>query len=320
MSLVRLAPAFKDYLWGGTKLKERYYKRTDLDIVAESWELSTHKDGQSTIDSGKYKGMRFDAYVKLMGKEVVGTNGATFESFPMLIKFIDAKKDLSIQVHPDNEYAQRVEKEYGKTEMWYIVEAEEGAHLYYGTNQELTKEEARMRIKNDTFLDVLNCVPVHKGDVFFIEAGTIHAIGAGIVICEIQQNSNSTYRVYDFGRVGKDGKPRELHIDKAMDVSNFKPLTSNFKPQGDWVTHEGYTCAMMGTCAYFTSYIYEVTRTCTFHVDEKSFASCIIIDGEGTIQSDDTLLSTQKGDSFFVDANTGNITIQGKCRFILSNV
>lgn len=320
MALIRLTPAFKDYLWGGTKLKENYNKNTDLDIVAESWELSTHKDGQSVVDSGNDKGMLFGDYLEKAGKEVLGTKGAAFEFFPMLIKFIDALDNLSIQVHPDNEYALRVEKEYGKTEMWYILDAEEGACLYYGTNTEITKEEFREKIENDTILDVLKKVPVHKGDVFFIEAGTIHAIGAGIMICEIQQNSNSTYRVYDFGRVGKDGKPRELHIEKAIDVSNLKPLTSDFKPCGEWIDNKTYKSAMMATCEYFTTYVYEVKSECSVQVNEDSFASFVVVDGEGSIESADTMLSLRKGDSFFADANTGKVTIKGNCRFILSKV
>ena len=148
MAMVKLLPAFKDYLWGGTKLKEAYNKKTDLDIVAESWELSTHKDGQSVVDSGEFKGMLFGEYLEKLGKDALGTKGQAFENFPMLIKFIDAKGNLSIQVHPDNEYALRVEKEYGKTEMWYILDAEEGAQLYYGTNKEISKEEFKERIEN----------------------------------------------------------------------------------------------------------------------------------------------------------------------------
>lgn len=320
MAMIRLIPAYKDYLWGGTKLKENYNKHTDLDIVAESWELSTHKDGQSIVDSGNDKGMLFKDYLDKAGKQVLGIKGAAFAFFPMLIKFIDAKGNLSIQVHPDNEYALRVEKEYGKTEMWYILEAEEGASLYYGTNTEITKDEFRERIENDTILEVLNKVPVHKGDVFFIKAGTIHAIGEGIVICEIQQNSNSTYRVYDFGRVGKDGKPRELHIEKAIDVSNLKPMVSDFKPCGEWVDHKTYKFAMMATCDYFTTYIYEVKSECSVQVDEESFASFVVVDGEGSIESADTMLSLRKGDSFFAGAKTGTVNIKGNCRFILSKV
>ncbi|MGX8834739.1 type I phosphomannose isomerase catalytic subunit [Amedibacillus sp. YH-ame6] len=320
MALVKLKPAFKDYLWGGTKLKEEFHKESDYKIVAESWELSTHKDGESIIDSGEHKGSTLSEYLQILGTQALGTIGNTFTNFPMLIKFIDAKGNLSIQVHPDNEYALRVEKEYGKTEMWYILEAEEGASLYYGTKNEISKEEFRTRIENDTILDVLKQVPVHKGDVFFIEAGTIHAIGEGIVICEIQQNSNSTYRVYDFGRVGADGKPRELHIEKAIDVSNLKPLASDFKPCGEKEVKDGFTRAMMATCEYFTTYIYEVETQANVVVDEKSFASVVIVEGEGFIKQGDVQLPMRKGDTFFISAGSGEVIVEGTCQFILSRV
>lgn len=321
MAIVKLKPAFKDYLWGGNKLKKDFHKETDLDIVAESWELSTHKDGQSVVVTGPHAGKTLTEYLEAVGKDALGTKGNAFEFFPILIKFIDAKGNLSIQVHPDNEYALRVEKEYGKTEMWYILDCEEGASLYYGTNQEISKEEFRERIENNTVLDVLKKVPVHKGDVFFIASGTIHAIGEGIVICEIQQNSNTTYRVYDFGRVGADGKPRQLHIDKAIEVSNLSPLPDNFKPQGELEVNKGYTRALMASCEYFTTYIYEVEDECTINVDDESFASIVIVDGEeAVVESSDTMLGVCKGDSIFADANTGKVTVKGKCKFILSRV
>ena len=321
MAIVKLSPAFKDYLWGGNKLKKDFHKKTDLDIVAESWELSTHKDGQSVVVTGPHAGKNLSEYLEAVGKDALGTKGKEFEFFPILIKFIDAKGNLSIQVHPDNEYALRVEKEYGKTEMWYILDCEEGASLYYGTNREITKEEFRERIENNTVLDVLKKVPVHKGDVFFIASGTIHAIGEGIVICEIQQNSNTTYRVYDFGRVGADGKPRELHIDKAIDVSNLTPLENNFKPQGELEVYKGYTRALMASCEYFTTYIYDVETECTVNVDDESFASIVIVEGENVVVSSaETMLGARKGDSIFADANTGKVTVKGKCKFILSRV
>ena len=290
MSIIKLTPAFKDYLWGGTKLKENYGKKTDMDPVAESWELSVHPDGPSIVASGEYQGLSFPKYLEKKGKGVLGTKGNTFEFFPILIKFIDAKQPLSIQVHPDNEYALRVEHEYGKTEMWYILDCEPDSFLYFGVNKEITKEEFERRIHDNTLLDVLKAVPVHKGDVFFIKSGTIHAIGAGIQICEIQQNSNTTYRVYDFGRVGKDGKPRELHIQKAIDVSNLSPIEST------------------------------LNGTTTLYVDDESFGSILLIEGNATIENDGTTLEVNKGDSVFIDANSGDVKITGNCQWIYSRV
>lgn len=316
MEIIKLKPAFKDYLWGGTKLKMSFHKTTDLDIVAESWEVSTHKDGASIIENGVYQGKTLNEYFDLAGHDVLGSKGKAFEQFPMLIKFIDAKGNLSIQVHPDDAYAKKVEHEYGKTEMWYILEAEDGASLYFGVNKTVTRDEFKAKIEDNTVLDVLKQVPVHKGDVFFIEAGTIHAIGEGIVLCEIQQNSNSTYRVYDFGRVGADGKPRELHIEKALDVSNLSPVDSDFKPCGTWNTHMDYKLIMLGTCEYFTSYLYDVESSCTINVDETSFASVVVVEGEGTIGN----LTFVKGDSFFLPSGIQKVEISGNCEFVLAKV
>ncbi|MCI6751509.1 MAG: class I mannose-6-phosphate isomerase, partial [Selenomonas bovis] len=216
---MKLIAPLKDYIWGGTRLKDEYGKKTDLDKVSESWELACHKDGKSVIANGEAEGQTLEDWLAKQGKEVLGKHVENFPYFPLLIKLIDAKDNLSVQVHPDNDYAQRVEGEYGKTEMWYIVDCEPGASLLYGFQHEISKEEFECRIKENTLLDVVNRVPVHKGDVFFIDSGTLHAIGKGILICEIQQNSNTTYRIYDYGRVGKDGKPRELHVQKALDVT-----------------------------------------------------------------------------------------------------
>ena len=176
MNPVKLKPAFKDYLWGGTRLRDDFGKDCDFEKIAESWELSCHKDGASVVASGEFAGLTLAEYIEKNGKGVLGTNCGKFENFPILIKLIDAKDNLSVQVHPNNEYAQRVEGEYGKTEMWYIVDCDEGAELLYGFKSEISKEEFRERIENNTLLEVTNSVPVKKGDVFFIEAGTLHAI------------------------------------------------------------------------------------------------------------------------------------------------
>ena len=320
MSIVKLNPAFKDYLWGGTTLKEKYGKKTDMDPVAESWELSVHPDGPSTVASGEFTGQSFPEYLKKKGKSVLGTKGSAFEFFPILIKFIDAKQPLSIQVHPDNEYALRVEHEYGKTEMWYILDCEPDSFLYFGVNREITKEEFARRIQDNTLLEVLKAVPVHKGDVFFIKSGTIHAIGAGIQICEIQQNSNTTYRVYDYGRVGKDGKPRELHIQKAIDVSNLKPIESDFKPCGPEEKKGDLDTIRLASCEYFTTYESTLKGTATIHVDDESFGSILLIEGSCTIENNGTVLEANKGDSIFVDANSGDVKITGDCQWIYSRV
>lgn len=318
---VKLEPAFKDYLWGGTKLRDVYHKKCDYDIIAESWELSSHKDGQSIIAEGPYKGMLFGEYIKGLGEDGLGWKCQAFERFPILIKFIDAKNPLSIQVHPNDEYALSRENEYGKNEMWYIMDCDPGASIYYGVNRDITKEELQKRVKNNTVLEVLNKVEVHKGDTFFVKAGTIHAIGAGILICEIQQNSNCTYRLYDYDRRDKFGNPRELHLEKATDVSTLEVLHNRAEESLERITTgNGFEIETLGSCKYFESSKYTVTKEVTLDIDETSFNSILIIEGEGHISCDKKILPFKPADSFFVPAGRKKIQISGKCIFIRTHV
>lgn len=315
----KLSPAFKDYLWGGTKLREIYGKSCDYDKVAESWELSTHSAGQSRLTAGGVDGPTLGEYFEKAGKVVLGKNCEKFEQFPVLIKFIDAKQPLSIQVHPSDEYALKTGHEYGKTEMWYIMDCEPGAFLYFGVNREVTKEEFRERIANNTVLEVLNRVDVHPGDVFFIEAGTIHAIGAGILICEIQQNSNCTYRVYDYDRRGADGKPRELHVEKALEVSRFTPSDTADK-QGRLQEIAGGNVKPLASCKYFTTERLEINGSAEITVNEDSFASFIVIEGSGKLAGPENTVEFKAGESLFVPAGTGTVTITGDCTAIKTTV
>lgn len=310
LSPVKLSPAFKDYLWGGTKLKEKYNKKSDLEIVAESWEMSCHKDGQSTVVTGEYAGKTLSEYVEALGKDALGKKAESFSYFPLLIKFIDAKDNLSIQVHPADDYALKVEGEYGKTEMWYVLEAEEGAYLYYGFNRDITKEEFAERIKNNTILEVLNKVNVKSGDVFFIDAGTVHAIGAGLMICEIQQNSNTTYRVYDYDRRDKEGNARPLHVEKAIEVSKLTKAPELTKAESD----------VLATCEYFTVKKAMVNGDKALKIDESSFISLIVVDGDGEITLGSDTLAVTKGDSVFVPAQNGEIKMNGKMEVIVSSL
>lgn len=318
--VIKLEPAFKDYLWGGTKLRTLYGKKCDYDKVAESWELSDHPAGQSIVASGEMQGKEFHEYLASIGKEGLGSHCDSFENFPVLIKFIDARDSLSIQVHPSDEYALANEGEYGKTEMWYILDCEPGATLYYGVNRRITQDEFRARIENNTVLEVLNKVEVHKGDVFFIDAGTIHAIGAGIMICEIQQNSNCTYRVYDFDRRDAQGNPRELHVDKALAVSSFIPSSRKPGAFGEPEVHDSYTSQLLGQCKYFTTTKYVVDGPLTIPVDTTSFRSMIFVEGEAVIEVAGEKISACKGDSIFVPAQDGRIEIQGKAQIIMTRV
>lgn len=313
MSILKLKPSCKDYIWGGSRLKEEYGKEFDGNVLAETWELSCHPDGPSYITNGKYAGKTLQQYIDGEGKEVLGTHCRRFRDFPILAKFIDAKDNLSIQVHPDNRYALKNEGQYGKTEMWYVMDAGQNAFLYYGFKREITKEEFEKRIQEDTLLEVLNAVPVQKGDVLFIESGTIHAIGKDILIAEIQQNSNVTYRVYDYGRVGKDGKKRDLHIEKALAVTNRVPIAKDKS-----------SYPHVADCDYFTvdklNLDGKVMKKMEGNVSEESFASILILDGKGTISDKEEMLDFKKGDSFFLSAGAGNYTIEGSCDALITTI
>ena len=303
MSVLKLKPACKDYLWGGHRLVDEYNVEYEGDILAEAWELSCHPDGPSMIMNGPYEGKSLRDYLEAEGMEVLGTHCRRFREFPILTKFIDAKDNLSIQVHPSNGFALQNEGQYGKTEMWYVLDAEEGAFLYYGFKQEITREEFAKRIEENTLLEVLNAVPVKKGDVLFIESGTLHAIGKGILIAEIQQNSNVTYRVYDYGRVGKDGKKRDLHIEKALAVTSRVPIIKS----GSEYPH-------VADCDYFTVDKLNLDGRLTYRmqgtVTGESFLSILILDGEGKISCKGESVSYRKGDSFFLAAGSGDWQMQ----------
>lgn len=339
--IMRLEPAFKDNLWGGTKLRTVFGKKCDYDVIGESWELSAHPDGQSVIASGIFTGMYFGEFIEKYGHDVVGWKSSSLDRFPVLIKFIDAKKDLSIQIHPDDDYALEIENEFGKNEMWYVVDCEPGAFLYCGLKKDSSKEEIRERIENNTITDILNKIEVHKGDCVMVKAGTIHAIGAGILICEIQQNSNCTYRMYDYDRKDKFGNKRELHIDKAIDVvdvKKYKPFISDNKdvPEG---------AEVLVSCKYFECYKYVLGSDATeadhasdiedncyntenvrntgkvnISVDAMSFRSVIVIDGSGKIAVGNNTMDYKAGDSFFVTAGEKVINLEGTGTVIVTKV
>ena len=307
MPVYKLKPACKEYLWGGDRLKKEYHKEFAGERLAETWELSCHPDGPSVIAEGPEAGLTLPQYIEKHGKGVLGSNCQIFQDFPILIKFIDARDDLSIQVHPNNIDALEKEHQYGKTEMWYVLEAEEGAYLYYGFKRPLTQEEYRRRIRDNTLEEVLNAVPVQKGDMFYIPAGTVHAICKGMVIAEIQQNSNVTYRVYDHGRVGADGKPRQLHIDQAIQASKLELPRGNYNFGGHLVR-----------CAYFT--VDRLNAPCQINTDEESFTSVLVLEGEGSIANGSQLLSCRKGDSLFIRADSGMCYLSGNLQVLSTRI
>ena len=320
--IVKLDPAFKDNLWGGTKLRTVFGKKCDYDVIGESWELSAHPDGQSRIATGRYKGMLFNDYLSIIGKEALGWKCQAQDRFPVLIKFIDAKQALSIQIHPDDEYALENEGEYGKNEMWYVIDCEPDSYLYCGLSKDVSKEEIDERIKNNTITEVLNKIDVKPGDVVMVKAGTIHAIGAGILICEIQQNSNSTYRMYDYDRRDKFGNPRELHVTKALDVVDTKAYVKDNNSEVMLEENENYSQERLVQCKYFECFKYEIFKEVKLVVDEASFLSVLFIAGEGTIKEETTeeVMDYKAGDSFFISAGKRTITISGNGTCIVTHV
>lgn len=320
----RLAPVFKDYIWGGDRLKKQYGKETPYDITAESWELSCHEDGECKIVGGAYDGYTLSdviAAYKKEGIDITGTNCQRFEKFPVLNKLIDANSSLSVQVHPTDEYAKEHENgSYGKTEVWYVVDAEPGAKLVYGMAKDMTKEAFLEAIRYNALTECLNFVPVKAGDVFFVESGLVHAIGPGILICEIQQNSNTTYRVYDWGRVGADGKPRELHVEKAADVSKLtKETKTDFSPE--LITEkDGVRIYDVASCSYFTAKKYVAENGAEIKTTPESFSCITMLNGEGVITAGEESLPYYKGDTFFFAAQDETIRISGACEFLETTI
>lgn len=300
-----LEPAYKDYLWGGTRLKTEYGKETDLEIVAESWECSVHPDGPSRIASGPWKGRTLAEFLEAH-PEAMGTHGKKYKTLPILVKLIDAKENLSVQVHPDDAYALEHEGQLGKTELWYVLKADPGATLIYGFAHDVTPELVRKAVRDGTILDHLQRVPVHEGDVFFIEPGTVHAIGGGVLLAEIQENSNVTYRVYDYDRLGKDGKPRELHLEKALEVMNFKAAKEPRSPQRVIRYTPGVAKELIGRCRYFQVERVRTNGKRKIYMSYDNMQIILIADGKRNTNRVKETLSGKKGDTYFLASAKGN--------------
>lgn len=311
MKPLKLTPAYKDYIWGGEKLRAIYGKKTTLSPVAESWELSCHKDGYSVICGGEYDGKTLDECIK-ENPEILGTSVKGNE-LPILIKLIDAADNLSVQVHPNDEQALEWEGQNGKTEMWYVIDAEKDAHITYGVCKDTTKDELSEAIKEKRVENILNSVPSKKGDVFFVEAGTIHAIGKGNLIAEIQQNSNVTYRLYDYGRIGKDGKERELHIEKGVKAANCKKIT----PKEIAILDDG--TRILGSCEYFVVKEIKLDGERIFTADERTYHALIVTDGRLDVIGKDFCVNMSAGETVFVPAGLGDYLLKGKATVLLTS-
>lgn len=280
MAVLLLRPSGKDYLWGGQRLKEIFAKDLDCNPLAETWECSTHPDGPSFVVGGEFDGLSLTEVLKshpeFLGSRYTGTIYAENGQLPILVKFIDARQNLSVQVHPDNEYAAKFENgSLGKNEMWYVVDTEGDASLVYGLKSTASVDEVRSCIETGTLENLLNFVPVKAGDAFYIKAGTIHAIGAGCLIAEIQQSSNVTYRLYDYNRRDKNGNLRELHIGKALDVSNLEGVSGTGRcNNGDEVC----------SCPYFVVNKLVVNGLSReLCADEGAFKVLLCLEGSGEI-------------------------------------
>lgn len=297
-----LKAPLKDYIWGGRKLKDDYGFKSDLGRIAEAWVLSCHEDGRCTIENGELIGMTLNEAIKNWGSAALG-NKSKEDSLPILVKLIDAKDKLSVQVHPNDDYARKNENDNGKTELWYVIDCCEGAKLVYGLNRIVTREEFKRLIIDDSLDNVLNYVDVHKGDAFFIKAGTVHAIGAGILIAEIQENSNVTYRVSDYGRLGADGKPRPLHINKAIEVSSLVPSDHPFGNIGEVTEYDNARFRQLISCEYFTCGIVSMCKGVAYNVlTNESFVSIVVLNGSAILSYEQSSFSISKGSSVFIPA------------------
>lgn len=309
MEIMKLIPSGKDYLWGGTRLKDEYGKKIDMNPLAESWECSVHPDGPCYVANGSYKGKTLKEVLD-EHPEYIGTkaNG----EFPILAKFIDAKKDLSVQVHPDDEYAREKEKDNGKTEMWYIIDADEGASLIYGFKHKVSKEILERAIEKGELDKHLQKVAVRKGDLFFVPAGTVHGIGKGILLAEVQESSNVTYRVYDYDRVDKNGKKRELHFDKAIQVMDMG-IAPDIKQKKRLVKYyPGCSRELLCRCKYFETERIQVTKGFSFSVMDNSFQVLMCLDGYGQVEVvGDKPVRFSKGETVFLPAGIGRCLIIG---------
>lgn len=311
-----LSPVFKDYIWGGNKLKTLFGKNSPYEITAESWEVSTNKNGKSIVKNGIGKDCNLDELFenKDVRIRIFGTKTEKMDKFPLLIKFIDANSNLSVQVHPDDNYAFKNENgDKGKTEMWYIMECKQGAQIICGMKENIKQEELSNILKSENVADYLNFVDVKQGDCIYIPSGTIHAILGDILICEVQQNSDLTYRVYDWGRMGKDGKPRELHIDKAIDVVKVGSRP-NIKKTNTW--QEGIK--NMICSEFFKTDKITVKESLNDNSNTETFYAMNVVKGNGSIDTNGRTYKLKLGDSFIIPACLGQYKLCGNMELLKS--
>ncbi len=316
-----LIPVGKDYLWGGNRLNDDFSKGINLDPLAETWECSTHPHGLSVVGSGEFTGKTLKNVIEVH-PDYLGKHAEHVGDLPVLIKLIDADKDLSVQVHPDDEYAKRFENgSNGKTEFWYVVDATKDAQLIYGFHHSCTRKEVEQSINDNTFEFLLQKIPVKRDDVFLIKSGTVHAIGAGTLVAEIQECSDLTYRLYDYNRVDKDGKKRELHVKKALDVANLEATSEPQQPMRVLRYTPGCATELLERCSYFQVErmlinTERIRAMVGFSSDDLSFKVMLCIGGCGVISFDNESINFFKGDCIFIPANSVEMRLHGKAEIL----
>ncbi|HOO25235.1 MAG TPA: class I mannose-6-phosphate isomerase [Clostridiales bacterium] len=315
---LKLEAAVVSIPWGGRRLVEEYGLKTDKANAAEAWMLSCTGDSLSLVANGKYKGKSLLSLYE-DNPAILGKNGATFDKFPVLIKFIDARESLSVQVHPDDEYAEFVGEGAGKTEAWYILDCDEGAELVIGFKKRISEPEFLDAIEDGSLMDYVEKVKVKKGDFFFIEAGTLHAIGAGIVLAEVQQNSNTTYRVFDYNRV-YDGQKRPLHVDDAVKVTKREPYNPSVLPSEPQALEGGGVRTELAQCEFFKMSVLDVEDSSQGVADETSFVSLLVLEGEGELKTQGENMPIKKGESVFLPAGLGEYEVLGRLKIMETRI
>ncbi len=315
-----LKPAAKDYLWGGSRLNDEFNLGIPIEPFAEAWLCSTHPDGGSVcVGTDRLLTEALADHPEWLGSHPLQTTEGRPE-LPILIKLIDAKRDLSVQVHPDDEYAGKYEGQWGKTEMWYILGAGKDSELIYGFQQDVDQELVKKAVGDGTIGKLLNHVPVRKDDVFFIESGTVHALGAGCLAAEIQQSSNLTYRLYDYDRVDKRGQKRPLHMEKALDVMRMSSSSVPRQPLRVLKYKTGYASELLTRCRYFQVERMlintENRKMADYQTGPNSFHSLICVEGCGVLFGEDFTLNFFKGDCIFVPADSTELKLHGKAQLL----
>lgn len=316
-----LKPVGKDYLWGGNRLNDDFSKQIPVSPLAESWECSTHEAGVCTVASGEFAGLSLKEVLS-RNPQMMGRHANEKGELPILIKLIDAKDDLSIQVHPDDAYAAEFENgALGKTEMWYVLDAAPGSDIIYGFAKDTSKEEVEKALEEGTLENLLQRVKIRKNQVFFVPPGLVHGVGGGALLCEVQESSDLTYRLYDYDRVGKDGKKRPLHIKKALEVTDYTKKTEPKQPIRVLKYTPGSATEVLNRCRYFqTERILMNTERCReyskFAALKETFQVLLCTDGCGVLHAGEDTLDFFKGDCIFIPAGENEILLHGMAQFL----